>query len=92
MNKTEIAELEKENELLKKKTMLLEKAIREVEFLIDETGGIYWSHKHNTKFVREVGNLKLNTWHDLQDDTSRFNYLENYNKAISFLRSEKEET
>jgi hypothetical protein len=83
--------LELENDRLRKKVEILEKAVRGVENLIVESAGVYWDYP-NHPGGRPVGNLMLSRWHEIYGDDSRFNYLQEFCDALKFLKEEKNET
>lgn len=84
-------ELELENDRLRKKVKILEKAVRSIQTLIDESAGVYWDYPKNPK-GRPLGNLMLNRWHEIRGDEGRYNYLQEFNDALQFLKDETDET
>lgn len=77
--------LEQENEKLRNKVEVLERAVREIDELMKEAAGVYWYRKQSGLFHRPVGNLYLNTWNDISE------YISNQQKAMLFLREEQQD-
>ena len=71
-------------EYLTDKVDILERAIYEIQELISNSAGIYWDVKRQG--TRQVGNLSMNRWHELDEDLIHFHI------AKEFLDNEREET